>query len=74
MKIYFHQINEKTMVEAYNQQLRDFPHGPVVKTSPSNVWNAGFIPGQRAKNLHRSQLKQTNTPQEQHCNKLNKDF
>ena len=64
MKIHFHQINEKTMVEAYVQELRDFPGGPVVKTSPSSVRDAGLIPGQGAKNLHMSQLKQANNPQE----------
>ena len=54
MKIYFHQINEKTMVEACVQELRGFPGGLVVKTSPSSVWDASLIPDQGAKNLHTS--------------------
>ena len=29
--------------------LRDFPGGPVVKTSPSNAGRAGSIPGRVAK-------------------------
>ena len=60
MKIHFHQINEKTMVEACVQELRGFPGGLVVKTSPSSVWDASLIPDQGAKNLHTSQLKQAN--------------
>ena len=31
---------------------RDFPGGPVVKTSPSNAGGAGLIPGQGAKIPH----------------------
>ena len=30
-------------------KCRDFPGGPVVKTSPSNVGSVGSIPGQGAK-------------------------
>ena len=29
-------------------ELRDFPGGPVVKTSPSNSWGAGLIPVREA--------------------------
>ena len=31
---------------------RDFPGGPVVKTTPSNVGDAGSIPGQETKIPH----------------------
>ena len=37
---------------------RDFPGGPVVKTSPSKAGGTGLIPGQRAKIPHASQPKQ----------------
>ena len=30
-------------------KLRDFPGGPVVETSPSNVGGSDLIPGQEAK-------------------------
>ena len=30
-------------------QLRDFPDGPVIKTSPSNTRSVGSIPGWEAK-------------------------
>ena len=54
----------------------DFPGGPVVKTSPSNVEGMGSIPGQGAKIPCASQP-QTRTEhkqQKQYCNKFNKDF
>ena len=53
---------------------RDFPGGPVVKTSPSNAEGAGSIPGQGAKILHASGLKKQNIKQKQYCNKFNKEF
>ena len=34
--------------------IRDFPGGPVVKTSPSNARGAGLIPGLGAKFPHAS--------------------
>ena len=34
------------------KSFRDFPGGPVVKTSPSSAGGAGLIPGQRAKIPH----------------------
>ena len=37
---------------------RDFPGGPVVKTSPSNAGDAGSIPGPGAKIPHASWPKQ----------------
>ena len=36
---------------------RDFPGGPLVKTSPSNAGGVGSIPGQGAKIPHASQPK-----------------
>ena len=53
---------------------RDFPGGPVVRTSPSNAGGAGSIPGQGAKVPHASQPKNQNTKQKQYCNKFSKDF
>ena len=42
---------------------RDFPGGPVVKTSPSNAGGAGSIPGQGAKIPHASWPKNQNIEQ-----------
>ena len=53
---------------------RDFPGGPVVKTSPSNAGGVGSNPGQGAEIPHASQTKKTKTNQKQYCNKFNKDF
>ena len=53
---------------------RDFPGGPVVKTSPSNAGGAGLIPGQEAKIPHASEPKNQKIKQKQYCNKFNKDF
>ena len=39
---------------------RDFPGGPVVKTSPSNAGGAGLIPGPGGKTPHPSQPKNEN--------------
>ena len=39
------------------QITRDFPGGPVVKTSPSNAGGAGLIPGRGAKVPHVSRPK-----------------
>ena len=39
---------------------RDFPGGPVVKTSPSNAGGAGSIPGRGAKIPHASRPKNQN--------------
>ena len=55
-------------------QDRDFPGGPVVKTSPSNAGGVGLIPGQGAKTLLASQPKSQNKKQQQYCNEFNKDF
>ena len=53
---------------------RDFPGGPVVKTSPSNAGGAGSIPGRQAKIPHASGPKSQNIKQKQYCRKINKDF
>ena len=54
--------------------MRDFPGGPVVKTSPFNAGAVGWIPGWRAKIPHASWPENQNIKQKQYCNKLNKDF
>ena len=38
--------------EHWKERFRDFPGGPVVKTSPSNTGGAGSIPGWGAKVSH----------------------
>ena len=53
---------------------RDFPGGPVVKTSPSNAVSVGLIPGRGAKIPRASWPENQNLKQKQHCNKFNKDF
>ena len=53
---------------------RDFPGGPVVKTSSFNAGGVGSIPGQGAKTLHALRPKNQNIKQKQYCNKFNKDF
>ena len=55
--------------------MRDFPAGPVVKTSPSNAGGASSIPAQAAKIPHASWPKEQNMKQQKkNCNKFNKDF
>ena len=55
--------------------LKDFPGGPVAKTSPSSAggW-AGSIPGQGTKIPHALWPKNDNGKQKQYCNKFNEDF
>ena len=53
---------------------RDYPGGPVVKTSPSKAEGEGSIPGGVAKIPHASRPKKQNIKQKQYCNKFNKDF
>ena len=53
---------------------RDFPSGPVVKTSSSSAGGTGSIPGWGAKIPHASRPKNQNIKQKQYCNKFNKDF
>ena len=55
--------NLKVKYEIYyyiKAPLRDFPGGPVVKTSPSNIGGAGLIPGREAKIPHALQLRGQN--------------
>ena len=47
---------------------RDFPGGPVVKTSSSNAGGASLIPGWGAKSPHAFQLKNQNIKQKQYGN------
>ena len=49
------------------------PGSPVVKTSPSNSWDVGWIPAHGAKIPHDSQPKNQNIKQKQYCNKFDKD-
>ena len=54
--------------------MREFPGGPVVKTSPSVAQGAGSIPGKGAEIPHAVGPKNKNIKQKQCCNKFNKDF
>ena len=54
-------------------QFRDFPGGPVVKTSPSNAEAVDLIPGWGSKIPHASRPKNQSMKQKQYCNKFNKD-
>ena len=53
---------------------RDFPGGPVFKTSPSNAGGVSSIPGQGAKILHILWPKIQSIRQKQCCNKFNRDL
>ena len=53
---------------------RDFPGGPVVKTSPSHACGAGLIPGQGTKIPHAVTKKPNHKNKKQYCNKFNKGF
>ena len=66
--------NGKIQVFNILKNLWDFPGGPVVETSPSDVGGVGSIPGQGAKIPHASWPKNQNIKQKQYCNKFNKDF
>ena len=59
-------------------KMRDFPGGPMVKTSPSKAAVASLIPDQGDKITHASwrkaKPKQNKKKQKQHCDKFNKDF
>ena len=52
--------------------MRDFPGGPVVKTSLSNAEGEGLILGLGTKISHGQNTKIIK--QKQYCNKFNKDF
>ena len=41
-------------------ESRNFPGGPVVKSSPTSAWDARLIPGLQAKNPHALWLKPPN--------------
>ena len=62
------------LVSWLEEEERDFPGGPVVKTSPSNAGGASLIPGQGAKIPYASRPKNQNIKQKQYRNKFNKDF
>ena len=55
-------------------QKRDFPGGPIIKTSPSNTEGIGSIPGWGAKISHASRPKRATLKTVRYCNKFNKDF
>ena len=50
------------MVKRYSEEwdLRDFPGGPVIKTSPSNALGVGSIPSWGAKITHACRPKNQN--------------
>ena len=54
--------------------IGDFPSGPVVNTSPSNVGGAGSIPGWGAKIPLAWWQKCQSIKQKQYCNKFKKTF
>ena len=51
---------------------RDFPDGPMVKTSSSNTGGVGLILGRRAKIPHTLGPENQNMKQKQYCNKFRK--
>ena len=55
-------------------KCRDFPGGPVVKTSPFTAGGMGSTTGVGAKIPHASWLKNQNVKQKQYCNKFNTNF
>ena len=54
--------------------FRDFPHGPMIKTSPSNAGDMGLIPDRGAKIPHVLGPKYQNIKEKQYCGKFNIDF
>ena len=56
------------------RHTRNFPAGPVIKTSPSNAQGASLILGQGARITHGLWPKKQNIKQKQYCNKFSKDF
>ena len=65
--------NLRILEVLFKYQHRDFPGGPVVKTSPSNAGGVGSIPDQRAKTPFASSQNQS-IKQKQNYNKFNKGF
>ena len=59
--------NRFTHRDGINSHVRDFPGGPVVKTSPSNAGHVGSIPGWGIKISHASWPKNQNIKQRQYC-------
>ena len=55
-------------------QLRGFPSGPAITTSPSSVRGAGLNPGREAKIPHASWPKTQNMKQKQYWKKFNEVF
>ena len=55
-------------------KYRDFPGGPLVKMSPSDAGDVGWIPGLKARIPHASWPKKQKVKQKQYCNKINKGF
>ena len=53
---------------------KDFPGGPVVKTSPSNSGAEGSIPVRNLRSHMPGAKKLKNVKQKQSCNRFNKDF
>ena len=54
--------------------MMDSPGGPVVKSLPPNVGDAGLIPGWGTEISHASWPKNQNIKQKQYGNKFNKYF
>ena len=64
-----------SLIPDLKARMRDFPGGPVVKTSPSSLGGVGsVVPRRGAKIPHALQPKHQNIKQKQYCNKFNKDF
>ena len=59
---------------SFFEMERDFPRGPVAKTSLSNTGNVGSILGQGVKIPTCLWAKKQNIKQKQYCNKFKKDF
>ena len=57
-----------------NQGIRNFPCGPVVKSSASNAGNEGLIPSLGAKIPHVSGSENQNIKQKRYCSKFNRGF
>ena len=51
------EVTQQQQCKMKIQVPTDFPGGPVVKTSPSNTWGVGLMPGQGAKISHTLQPK-----------------
>ena len=57
-----------------NQGIRNFPCGPVVKSSASNAGNAGLIPNLGAKIPHVSGSGNQNIKPKRYCRKFSREF